>query len=185
VPAFMNLIGTRFGRLLVKELAPKLRSGAQLKTRWACQCDCGTVVTVSASELRVGCTQSCGCLQRERAVEARTVHGESPRNSAKEPEYIAWRNMISRCQNPNRKDFKHYGGRGIIVCSRWLIGEDGIHPYLCFLADMKRRPSPEHSIDRYPDNDGNYEPDNCRWATQFQQVHNRRKPVHQKDSSHV
>lgn len=89
----------------------------------------------------------------------------TPRN--KRPEYMAWRNMIARCENPKRKDFASYGGRGIKVCARWRSS------FGAFLADIGTRPSPQHSIDR-EDNDGNYEPDNVSWATKRQQGENRR-----------
>lgn len=82
--------------------------------------------------------------------------------------------MTARCRDPGRDNFKYYGGRGITVCDRWLRGEGGITGFECFLADMGPKPSPEHSIDR-EDNDGNYEPSNCRWATQTEQVANSRK----------
>lgn len=78
--------------------------------------------------------------------------------------------MKTRCSNPNVDNYKHYGGRGVTVCERWL------HSFESFLADMGKKPSPQHSIDRI-NNDGNYEPDNCRWATKLEQIHNRvRRP---------
>lgn len=91
-----------------------------------------------------------------------TIHREPT------PEYCAWSNMIQRCTNPKHPSFREYGGAGIAVCRRWR------ESFAAFLADMGRRPSARHSIDRYPDNSGGYEPGNCRWATQSEQNFNRR-----------
>jgi hypothetical protein len=87
------------------------------------------------------------------------------------PEYESWRGMKSRCNNPNRKDYEHYGERGITYDPRWEDFEN-------FYADMGDKPGPEYSLDRYPDNDGNYCKDNCRWATQTEQKGNRRNCVY-------
>jgi hypothetical protein len=84
------------------------------------------------------------------------------------PEYLAWRDMKQRCYNPNNGSYKYYGFRGIIVCERWL------HSFNNFLEDIGYRPSPAHSLDRI-NNDGNYEPKNCRWATRKEQAHNTRR----------
>lgn len=84
------------------------------------------------------------------------------------PEYTAWAAMIRRCTNPKQDNYRYYGGRGITVCSRWR------RSFSAFLADMGRKPSPNHSIDRR-ENEGNYEPDNCRWATRSEQRRNRRQ----------
>jgi hypothetical protein len=104
----------------------------------------------------------CGCLNRELVVQRHLKHGEAKLRTA---EYRAWASMLDRCNNPNRKHYKYYGGRGIKVCERWMT-------FANFLADMGRRPSPLHSIDRWPNPDGDYEPGNCRWATRMQQRHN-------------
>jgi hypothetical protein len=95
----------------------------------------------------------------------RRKHGEG--NRPWTPEYRAWCDLRARCNNPNFKQWADYGGRGIKVCDRWAS-------YAAFLADMGRRPSPKHSIDRWPNPDGDYEPGNCRWATRKEQRHNRR-----------
>lgn len=171
-PRAIDLHGQRFGRLVVIEHAGKDAHG---NARWRCRCDCGTHKVCSAATLRQKRgSRSCECLQREgsraRAIARNLTHGAS-RKGATWPEYKAWADMKSRCLNPNDTAFKNYGARGIKVCDRWL-GDDG---FVNFIADMGRRPSPELSIDRYPDNDGNYEPDNCRWATWSQQMRNRRR----------
>lgn len=82
--------------------------------------------------------------------------------------------MKQRCFNPNSENYYLYGGRGITICDRWLHGEDGMSGLECFIADMGQKPSPDHTVDRYPDNDGNYEPSNCRWATMAEQNLNKR-----------
>lgn len=92
-------------------------------------------------------------------------HGEGWGN--KTPEYKAWQEMKRRCNDSNRQNYRNYGGRGIVVCERWL-------DFTNFLADMGRKPTLEHSLDRYPNNNGNYEPGNVRWATKEQQSRNRR-----------
>jgi hypothetical protein len=82
--------------------------------------------------------------------------------------HVAWTNMIQRCTNQSRPDFSFYGGRGISVCPQWR------ESFTRFLADMGERPSPKHSLDRFPDQNGNYEPGNCRWATKHEQMQNTR-----------
>jgi hypothetical protein len=166
----INLVGRRFGRLTVLSQAPsvKERSGST-RTRWNVRCDCGTELVVNGKDmqrLKWG-TKSCGCLSREHARVAGIKHGGCQFNTS--PEYHAWADMRQRCINPKVKAYKNYGARGISVCERWKKA-DGFEN---FIADMGRRPSPTHSLDRI-NNDGNYEPDNCRWATRSEQRRNRR-----------
>lgn len=97
-------------------------------------------------------------------------HGEAP-SGRPTTEYVIWQGMIQRCTNPNNKRYYLYGARGISVCDRW------IHDFVAFRQDMGKRPSQAHSIDRYPNKNGNYEPDNCRWATLREQSRNIRSNV--------
>jgi hypothetical protein len=123
-------------------------------------------------------------VRRAKGVNAlRYTHGGAPQG-AHWPEYTAWKNMLIRCHDPRRKDYCNYGARGISVCDRWRFGENGKHGFACFLEDVGRKPSPELTIDRWPDNDGNYEPGNVRWATRFDQTHNRRKRAQQQEAAY-
>jgi hypothetical protein len=157
-PLIADLTGRRFGRLTAT---------AHLgKGRWTVRCDCGSEYDIAGGSLRNGDAQSCGCLRSivlSRVVSERErTHGRS-----RTPEYNSWWNMVRRCTDPTHNRFQFYGTLGVRVCERWQSFEN-------FLADMGEKPGPKHSIDRYPDADGNYEPGNCRWATPQQQRRNRR-----------
>lgn len=131
-------------------------------SKWLCLCDCaaGRAIVVSTGHLLSGHTKSCGCRKhRVNRIRFRT-HGWS-----KEPEYKAWSRMLMRCHCIQNPDYPRYGGRGIIVYSKWA------KDFRTFLRDVGPRPSPRHSLDRI-DNDGNYEPSNTRWATPEEQVRN-------------
>jgi hypothetical protein len=159
----IDLAGQTFGRLTaVVPLAERSR-GAIV---WFCRCACGNSTKAPQGSLRSGTTRSCGCLMlddlRARNAE-RTTHGRT-----KTAEYAAWRHMKDRCHNPAHPKFHNWGGRGISVCREWRDS------FEAFLTHIGPRPSTKHSLDRYPDNDGDYEPGNVRWATASQQNANSR-----------
>lgn len=146
-----EMIGQKFGRLLIIRRA--LPDGDQ--ARWECLCDCGNVVTVRGGPLRGGHTRSCGCKNA-------TTHGMS-----KTSLYRNWSDMKRRCLDPKNKAYSYYGGRGITVCSPWRRSFEE------FYRDVGDKPGPEYTLDRI-DSDGNYEPNNIRWATPQEQRDNKK-----------
>ena len=161
----IDLKAQRFGRLLVIDLLPQEKRRAAV---WQCVCDCGKRRNVSSSNLRRGYTQSCGCLRIENAKRTILINGDtSTHNMTGSTEYRSWQSMKKRCYDVKDRYFKNYGGRGIKVCDRW------VNSFEKFISDMGKKPSPELTLDRYPNKNGNYEPTNCRWATQLQQQNNR------------
>lgn len=143
-----------------------------------CTCTCGSQKVVLKDNLRRGLSKSCGCLRREKLAEIKKgnaygfKHGHAP-DGHSSPEYAAWAKMKDRCRNPLNAEFDAYGGRGISVCASWRGSFES------FLLDMGLRPGDRFSLDRI-NNEGNYEPDNCRWATQSQQNANRRPYKHKR-----
>lgn len=155
--------GTRFSRLVTLSSKKVGR-----RTWYKCQCDCGTIKEVRSFNLKNGATRSCGCLMRENLVALavkQTKHGHASYLKAS-PTYVAWVHLVRRCTKKTDAAWKHYGGRGIRVCERWLMFEN-------FLADMGEKPA-GLTLDRFPNNNGDYEPTNCRWATAEQQQNNKR-----------
>lgn len=161
-----DLTGKTFGRLTVISHSHFISTNTGTRHYWNCECSCGNSLKVRGYALKT--TKSCGCLQRDTVRALMTVHGDCTGYEITK-EYQTWYAMKDRCTNEVCKEYHNYGGRGIRVCERWM-------KYQNFIADMGRAPSKKHSIERC-NNEGNYEPRNCKWATDIEQVYNRRNTL--------
>ena len=159
----VDMTGKRYSSLVAIQICGKSASG---DLKWLFRCDCGIEFKANGYYARTGKIINCPTCAKERTRAASLIHGKSSTN-----EFEIWTGIHTRCYNKKAKAFKNYGGRGIVMCDRWRDSFEN------FLADMGKRPSPNHSLDRYPNNDGNYEPGNCRWATDAEQGNNKRNNV--------
>lgn len=160
-----KLTGERFGRLVVESFYDTNNRN----TLWKCKCDCGKEVIVKGTYLVNGDTKSCGCLKRDRTIERNTTHGMAHQTRL----YTVWKGMRERCYNVNCSEYQNYGGRGVTICPEW-------DDFSCFAQWAEENgyneslPASECSIDRI-DNNGIYEPSNCRWVSMSQQARNTRR----------
>ena len=158
-----DLIGQRFGRLVVVAAAPAISRN----NVWWCQCDCGERKSIRTGALRSGRVHSCGCLRRQMLSAMNKRHGQAT-HRARSRLYKAWCAMKTRCLNPKYGGFKNYGGRGIGIAPEWL------NDFSRFAQDVGEPPFPKATLDRV-DNDGDYRPGNVRWATRAEQNRNQRQ----------
>jgi hypothetical protein len=151
-----DLTDARFCALVVQFKTRDRRGPAGNRSpQWCCRCDCGAQVTVPEDSLLSRRVTSCGC------------QGPAPIESTSHPLHKTWTNMIRRCYVESCPAYPHYGGRGIRVCDRWV-------DFSAFVMDMGKKPDPSYSLDRI-DNNGHYEPSNCRWASSYVQSRNTRR----------
>lgn len=159
----IDMTGQKYGRLTV--LGPVGRN-KQSYILWLCRCDCGNMSTLKGGDLRFGNTRSCGCFKIEKAILLNTIHGMTDTPLRK-----IWSDIIKRCTNPNARNYKNYGGRGISIYDGWRHDFQAFHDYVTQLPHCGEK---GYSIDRV-DNDGDYTPGNVRFATRHEQSHNSRR----------
>jgi hypothetical protein len=162
-----DLTGMKFGFLKVIELHGYYQNSNRYYSTWQCSCECGKTVTVRGCALTGKKTMSCGCYQRQVSSAVNMTHGCAPIGGSTK-EYRLWQNIKSRCLNKSHPRYQDYGGRGISIHGPWM------ESFERFVSDVGLAPSKKHSLDRFPDNNGNYEPGNVRWATATEQARNAR-----------
>lgn len=165
-PRFKDVEGQTFSRLTVIGYSGLMSEGSRL-AGWACRCECGNQSLVSITSLTTGAVRSCGCLNKDVMKERKGENSPSYKHGeANSSWYGCYTAMVHRCTNPDRNNYSNYGGAGVKVHQEWIDDP------LKFREHIGPRPSLNHSIDRYPDNTGNYEPGNVRWATREEQGQN-------------
>ncbi len=163
--SFKDLAGIRFGRITVISIIGRNKFK---KLEWLCQCDCGNTFSALGNDLRTGRTISCGCYKKEMLIRHNTKH-----DSCSNRLYGVWKSMKQRCTNPNCKDYKNYGNRGICVCDEWFHDFNAFRNWAYSHGYDETAPQYQCTIDRI-DPDGNYCPDNCRWVDMKEQRNNQR-----------
>jgi hypothetical protein len=164
-----DYIGKKFNRLLILKEGSSIKYGKTTMRKVFCQCDCGNVKEIDLNSIKRGKSTSCGCYNKENAKKSSTKHGLAMLSTGiRHPDYAIWTKLKSRCLNPNDKSYKHYGGRGIKVCERWL------HSFENFINDLGWRPNKKYSLERI-DYNKDYCPENCKWILKSEQTKNCRR----------
>ena len=161
-----ELVGLTFGRLTAIERVGDLNG----RPAYLCQCECGNKKVVRSVDIMYGKTRSCGCLRNELSAERNKRTKTKPNATKRHPLFYRWTSMRQRCNNPNNPSYHNYGGRGIKVCDKWESS------FNAFVQDMGMPPDKSYTLDRI-DNDGDYTPENCRWASPKQQLVNQRRSI--------
>lgn len=170
----IDLVGMRFGAFTVIQRNAPLTYSTE--AAWLCKCDCGNLRVVKGSKLRSGRSKSCGCLQSQQLAlfnsTTKKTHGKSNTRL-----YGVWRGMHCRCYQKSHNRYKDYGGRGITICAEWLHDFQAFHDWAIANGYDENATRGKCTIDRI-NNDGNYEPSNCRWVDMKAQLKNQRKVAH-------